>query len=74
MRRRILSFIALICLVSLTLFGLTSCGVDPKKPEKLVAPIVTLVDDLATWETNPNAEKFEISLSGELSYVENTYV
>ena len=74
MRRRILSFIALICLVSLTFFGLTSCGDDPKEPEKLVAPIVTLVDDIATWEANPNAEKFEISLSGELSYVENSYV
>lgn len=61
-------------LVSLIFFGLTSCGDVPKEPEKLVAPIVTLVDDLATWETNPNAEKFEISLSGELSYVENTYV
>ena len=75
MRRRILSLIALICLMSLTVFGLTSCGDDPvTEPEKLVAPVVTLVDDLATWEANPNAEKFEISLSGELSYVENSNV
>ena len=76
MRRRILSFALLIGLSIISLIGLTSCGNDeqPTGPEQLIAPIITLVDDTATWEVNSNAEKFEISLSGELSYVENTYV
>lgn len=73
MRRRILSFVLLICMSLIAVFGLTSCGDDSKEPEKLVAPIVALIEDVATWEANPNADRFEISLNGELSQVENSY-
>ena len=54
--------------------GLTGCKEEtPSAPEKLSAPVVTLTDDVATWNANPNADKFEISVGGKLSYVENDY-
>ena len=70
--KRLLSLITLVCLLSLTVFGLTACD-GPKVPEKLSAPVIVLEEDVATWEENSNADKFEISLNGELSYVENNY-
>ncbi|MBQ2717223.1 MAG: hypothetical protein IJF75_01315 [Clostridia bacterium] len=41
-------------------------------PQKLSAPTVTLSGSVASWQANVNADKFEISIDGNLSYVENT--
>ena len=71
MKKRMLSFILLLCLSSLTILGLTGCG--DNGPQKLEAPVIVLNDDTATWDENLDASKFEISLDGKLSYVENTY-
>ncbi len=73
MKKRLLSVI----LVIVTLFavmGFIACDTAPKSdPQKLSAPVVTLNGNVASWEANANADKFEISTDGVLSYVENTF-
>ena len=44
----------------------------PSTPTKLTAPTVVLTDDTATWSADASADKFEISIGGELSYIENS--
>ncbi|MBR2460935.1 MAG: hypothetical protein IKB34_06880, partial [Clostridia bacterium] len=73
MRSKILSFLLSVCILMSALAGLTSCDTSTTpQPQKLSAPVVTLTDNVASWEVDPNADKFEISLDGNLSYVENT--
>ena len=74
MKSKILSILLVVCLALSALVGLTSCDDDSPTttPEKLSAPVVTLTDNVATWEADSNADKFEISLDGNLSYVENS--
>ncbi len=72
--RKILSILFMTCLVFFGAIGLTACGSEGsgEQPSKLNAPVVTLVGNVASWQEDSNADKFEISLSGSLSYVENT--
>ena len=74
MKKKALSLLLVVCMVLTALVGLTSCDDDEPTttPQKLSAPIVTLTDNVATWEADTNADKFEISLDGNLSYVENS--
>ena len=74
MHKRICSLLLVVCMVLTALVGLTSCDDDPPAttPQKLSAPVVTLTDNVATWSADSNADKFEISLDGNLSYVENS--
>ncbi|MBQ7306964.1 MAG: hypothetical protein IJW82_00360, partial [Clostridia bacterium] len=72
MKKRLFKTMFLSFMLLLTGFCLTGCG-EKSNPEKLIAPVVTLTNDIATWETNSNADKFEISLNGKLSQVENSY-
>ena len=44
----------------------------PTLPQKLSAPAVTLTGNVASWESDPEADKFEYSLDGNLFYAENT--
>ena len=67
-----LSTLSFVVLVTLLIFsGLIACN-NSTSPQKLTTPIVTLNDNVATWEANTNADRFEISLDGTLSYVENS--
>ncbi|MBO5223699.1 MAG: InlB B-repeat-containing protein [Clostridia bacterium] len=61
----LLVVLALLCSV----FTLTACGGGPRK---LDPPVVVLVGDTATWSANDLADKFEISVDGNLSYIENS--
>ena len=72
--RKFLSILFMMSLVFFGAIGLTACGSEGggEQPSKLNAPVVTLVGNVASWQEELNAEKFEISLSGSLSYVENT--
>ena len=75
MKKKTLSFLLVMCMVLTALVGLTSCDNNnqtPTTPQKLSAPVVTLTDNVATWSADSNADKFEISLDGNLSYVENS--
>ena len=74
MKSKILSILLVVCMALSALVGLTSCDDDSPTttPQKLSAPVVTLTDNVATWEADSNADKFEISLDGNLSYVENS--
>ena len=74
MKSKILSILLVVCLALSALVGLTSCDDDSPTttPQKLSAPVVTLTDNVATWDADSNADKFEISLDGNLSYVENS--
>ena len=73
MKSKILSILLVVCMALSALVGLTSCDDSPTTtPQKLSAPVVTLTDNVATWEADSNADKFEISLDGNLSYVENS--
>ena len=47
-------------------------GTENAAPAKLTAPTVALIDDTATWSANASADKFEISVDGNLSYIENS--
>ena len=88
MKRKILSILLVACMALSALVGLTSCDDEPTPPptpapsptptpspttpEKLSAPVITLTGNVASWDADSNAEKFEISLDGNLSYVENS--
>lgn len=65
--------ILIVLLVLFSILALTSCELtQPSNPEKLLTPTVTLNDNVASWSSDSKAERFEISLNGELSYLENT--
>ena len=52
---------------------LAGCTVpEAKEPVKLPTPTVTLEGDTVSWEPIEGADKLEISIDGELSYLENT--
>ena len=81
MKQKLVSFALVVCVVLSAILGLTSCDKDTiptatpdttTAPKKLSAPAVTLNDNVATWGTDMNADKFEISIDGNLSYVEST--
>lgn len=74
MKKRLLSLLLALCMMVLGIMVLTACDdeQEPIDPKKLEAPVITLTDNVAAWEANSNADKFEISLDGNLSYVENT--
>lgn len=86
MKKTRLSTILLLVLTLLcSVFILASCGggggnngddptptPTPPKPTKLTAPTVVLTDDTATWSSDASADKFEISVDGNLSYIENS--
>ncbi len=74
MKKSFITFLLTLLVALFGLVGLTACDnpSSPTTPQKLNAPIVTLTDNVATWEADSNADKFEISLDGNLSYVENT--
>ena len=70
--KRIYYILIAVCLILSAFLVLTSCGENPPAPQKLTAPTVTLTDNVASWSADSSADKFEISLDGNLSYVENT--
>lgn len=86
MKKTRLSTILLLVLTLLcSIFILASCGgggsnngddptptPTPSTPTKLTAPTVVLTDDTATWSADVSADKFEISIDGNLSYIENS--
>ena len=86
MKKTRLSTILLLVLTLLcSIFILASCGggggnngddptptPTPSTPTKLTAPTVVLTDDTATWSADTSADKFEISVDGNLSYIENS--
>ena len=74
MKRKTLSLLPVLLILLLGLIGFSACGGEGTSatPQKLSAPVITLTDNLASWEADANADKFEISLDGNLSYVENT--
>lgn len=63
----ILLMLALICILCFV-----ACQPSTTQPKKLNAPTVTLSGNVASWEGDQNAERFEISIDGSLSFVENT--
>ncbi|MBE6554313.1 MAG: hypothetical protein E7666_08240, partial [Ruminococcaceae bacterium] len=74
MKKRFFSLLFVVCITILALVGLTSCdeALPAAKPQKLSAPVVTLTGNVATWSADANADKFEISLDGDISYVESS--
>jgi len=87
MKKTRLSTILLLVLTLLcSIFILASCGIGggnnngddptptptPPTPTKLTAPTVVLTDYTATWSADVSADKFEISIDGNLSYIENS--
>ncbi|MGN0507895.1 MAG: hypothetical protein ACI4GX_01560 [Ruminococcus sp.] len=73
MRKRLLTILFVACMMIFGVMGLTACDGSPTAatPQKLSTPVVTLTDNVAAWGADSNADKFEISLDGNLSYVEN---
>lgn len=63
----ILIVLALVCTLCFI-----ACQPSTAQPKKLDAPIVTLSGNVVSWEGDQNAERFEISIDGSLSFVENT--
>ncbi len=70
----ILSVCVLLCGLAL----LVSCGegsgddLPTTAAVKLTSPVVSLNGDTATWSAEPLADKFEVSIDGNLSYIENS--
>lgn len=72
--KRLLSTIFATLLVLTCALCFWSCGDSSEtKPQKLDAPVIVLTGNVAIWEGNINAERFEISIDGSLSFVENTF-
>lgn len=69
-RTKILGVFLLVFILLSSALVLASCGGE--KEVKLTAPTVTLDGDTARWEADALADKFEISVSGNLSYIENS--
>ncbi len=74
MKKKLLSVLLTVCMLILGVLGFVGCGGETPTPQKLPAPVVTLAENVATWEANTDADRFEISIDGNLSYVENTVV
>ena len=74
MKKSIVTFLLTLFVAIFGLVGLAACDepTPPITPQQLNAPFVTLNGNVASWEVNTNADKFEISLDGNLSYVENS--
>lgn len=74
MKKRSLSFLLIMCTLVLGVMSFTACNGEPTSatPPKLSAPVITLTENIASWAADANADRFEISLDGNLSYVENT--
>ena len=71
--KKALSLILAACLLMSVLAVMMACDTSTKpNAEKLEAPIITLEGDVATWQANEKADKFEISLDGSLFYLENS--
>ena len=66
--RKLLSVLIILTL-AVFLVGAVACK-EPE-PEKLPTPTITLNGNEASWETIEGATKYEISLNGSLSYLEN---
>ena len=71
MKNKVLRMIILSALFVCTL-GLMACSGGTKTPQKLPTPYVAITDDFVSWQSSPNAKRFEISIDGALSSVENT--
>ncbi|MBE7091523.1 MAG: hypothetical protein E7363_06425 [Clostridiales bacterium] len=71
MKRKLVMLLLVVCFSVCGTLGLTACG-EADSPQKLTAPTVTLTGNVASWAVDSNAEKFEISIDGTLSYIENT--
>ena len=64
--------IILISVAALLLVGgMVTAILLIKGPSALDAPVLTLNGDVASWTAVPDAEKYEISQNGSLSYVES---
>lgn len=72
--KKVLKFLLIATLIATSVFALIACGDKdkPNTPTQLSTPVVVLNENVACWQEDLNADKFEISLSGNLSYVENT--
>ena len=83
-KTRLYTILLLVLTLLCSIFILASCGggcgnnngddptPTPPTPTKLTAPTVVLTDDTATWSADVSADKFEISIDGNLSYIENS--
>ncbi|MBQ8406616.1 MAG: hypothetical protein IJY38_01740, partial [Clostridia bacterium] len=69
--KKVLTLIIVFCMAFFGAVGFTACG-EESTTQKLSAPSVKLTENVSSWEEDLNADKFEISLDGNLSYVENT--
>ena len=71
MKKKLLVGIAIVVCAILLTVGLVGC-VEGGEPEKLATPVVTLNEDVATWEINIKALSFELSINGSILKVDNT--
>lgn len=73
MKKKILPILTLVLVVVLLTAGLIACNDETKGGATyLNPPLVTLNGNVASWQADPNATKFEISMGGSLIKVENT--
>ena len=81
MKKARLSTLLLVLTLLCGIFILASCGLiegdnnhgdSSLIPTKLSTPEVTLNGDTATWSDDASADRFEISVDGTLSYIENS--
>ncbi len=76
MKLQLYRAISLFLLLSL-LLSLVACSSGGGSSElgelpKLSAPVVTLIENVASWAPNPNAAKFEIAVNGTVHDLPNT--
>ena len=85
-KARLSTILLLVLTLMCSIFIFASCGggggnnngddptptPTPSAPTKLTAPTVVLTDDTVIWSADASADKFEISVDGNLSYIENS--
>ncbi len=75
MKKKVLCILVSLALVALCATCLIACGEDDKEENgqgltQLKAPEVTRDGNNATWKKVENATKYELDISGEISYVD----
>ena len=78
MKRKKLFFVPMLmllfafCILAMVSCGKTGGATYQPQPVQLSTPIVVVEDNVATWESDALADKFEVSINEKIFYVENT--
>ena len=75
MKKNYFKVILLVSVLIIAILGLVACGEKdetPTSPETLKTPVLFINENVVYWDADSDAEKFELSIDGVITQVENT--